>query len=237
MQYFGGKQRIAKFIIKFLRQLRKPGQVFLEPFVGSANIIIGMDNPRIGSDYHEDLILLHKAVQDGSFVYPEHITEQEYQAIKSAPPSALRALIGFGCSYSGKWFGGYARSGTRNYCLNAVHSIQKKSKHFTGIEFCHKDYRDWHPIDYLIYCDPPYRNHTKIHGSGFDSDEFWDVMRAWSKNNTVVISEYEAPDDYVCALEFTTKTDIRGKAGKFQRTEKLFIEAALYQSLALSKSS
>lgn len=234
MQYFGGKQRIAKGIISFLKNLRKPGQIFLEPFVGSANIIIGMDNPRIGSDFHEDLILLLKAVQDGSFIYPDHITEEQYNSLKHAEPSALRAFVGHGCSFSGKWFGGYARSGPRNYCRNAANSLRKKSKFFEGIEFSYKDYRDWTPDGFLIYCDPPYKNHTKIHGNSFNSDEFWDIMRKWSQNNTVVISEYESPNDFICALESTTKTDIRGNSGRFQRTEKLFIQAGLYRNLAVS---
>ena len=237
MQYFGGKQRIAKYIINFLKNIRKPGQIFLEPFVGSANIIIGMDNPRIGSDFHEDLIMLHKAIQSGEFIYPSEISEQQYNELKKAESSALRALVGFGCSYAGKWFGGYARSGQRNYCLNAVHSLQKKSKFFEGIEFRYKDYREWEPIDYLIYNDPPYVNSTKIHGSSFDTNEFWDIMRRWSKHNTVVISEYEAPQDFICAMELATKTDIRGKAGKFQRIEKLFIQEDLYHTLTLSNAS
>lgn len=237
MQYFGGKQRIAKYIIEYLNRIRKPGQVFLEPFVGSANIIIGMDNPRIGSDFHEDLIMLHKAIQSGEFEYPAEISEQQYNELKKAESSALRALVGFGCSYSGKWFGGYARSGHRNYCLNAVHSLQKKSKFLTGIEFHYRDYRDWEPINCLVYCDPPYVNTTKIHGDSFNTDEFWNIMRKWSKHNTVVTSEYEAPEDFTCAMEFATKTDIRGKVGKFHRTEKLFIEEASYRSLALSDAS
>ena len=238
MQYFGGKHRIAKSIINFLNKIRKPNQVFLEPFLGGANIIIGMENPRTGSDFHEDLIMLYKSIQDGSFVYPQSISEEDYHRLKSEKPSALRALVGFGCSYSGKWFGGYARSGARNYCLNAVNSLRKKSKGFDGIEFLHKDYKDWNPTDSLIYADPPYRNHTKIHGNSFDSDEFWDVVRVWSKNNVVVSSEYEAPDDFICALELTTQTDIRGKTGdKFQRIERLFMQEDLYRSLALSVAS
>ncbi len=237
MQYFGGKQKIAKRIIKFLTNLRKPGQTFLEPFVGSANIIIGMDNPRIGSDFHEDLILLLKAVQDHMFLYPDAISEQEYNNLKHAEPSALRGFVGHGCSYSGKWFGGYARSikksgEPRNYANNAANSIKKKSKFFNGIEFHYKDYRDWHPDGYLIYCDPPYRDHTRIHGDSFDSDEFWETMRMWSQNNTVISSEYEAPNDFICAMELTTKTDIRGKKGRFLRTEKLFIHHHLARTIA-----
>ena len=57
----------------------------------------------------------------------------------------------------------------------------------------------------------------------FNTEEFWDVMRNWSKNNDVYISEYVAPDDFECVLEIQTKTDIRnGKNQLDKRVEKLF---------------
>ena len=213
MQYFGGKHRIVKHIVPILKSLRKPGQTYLEPFVGSANIIISMDNPRIGSDAHPDLIMLLKSVQDNSFVYPE-VTEEDYNNLKKSEPSALRGFVGFGCSYSGKWFGGYARAGKRKYYKNAENSLIKKSKLMDGIEFHCKDYREWNPVNCLCYCDTPYRSTTKIHGLNFDNDEFWEVMRRWSENNMVVISEYKAPNDFECIKEIPTKTDISTRVGK-----------------------
>ena len=48
-------------------------------------------------------------------------------------------------------------------------------------------------------------------------------MRNWSKNNTVIISEYEAPNDFECIKEINTKTDIRNRSGKREnRVERLF---------------
>ena len=48
-------------------------------------------------------------------------------------------------------------------------------------------------------------------------------MRNWSKNNTVIISEYEAPYDFECIKEINTKTDIRNGDGKKEnRVERLF---------------
>ena len=31
----------------------------------------------------------------------------------------------------------------------------------------------------------------------FDTEEFWEIMRKWSKNNIVLISEMDAPEDFV----------------------------------------
>ena len=77
----------------------------------------------------------------------------------------------------------------------------------------------------LIYCDPPYCGTTQAYGTGnFDTEKFWDVMRLWSQNNDVYISEYLAPEDFECVLEIPTKIDIRNKDNQMEkRTEKLFV--------------
>ena len=182
-----------------------------------------MQNPRIGSDYQEDIILLLKSIQKGTFIFPDKVSEKEYNDIRHKESSALRAFIGFGCSFSGKWFGGYARDkNNRNYALNAQNSLLKKAENFKGVIFLHKDYREWEPTNCLIYADPPYKATTKIHGDKFNHEEFWQIIRNWSKDNTVIISEYQAPDDFNCIKEINTKTDISGKSGKYNRVERLF---------------
>lgn len=50
MRYVGGKFRISKQLTDFLKSVRKPGQIYVEPFVGGASVIRLMDDPRIGSD-------------------------------------------------------------------------------------------------------------------------------------------------------------------------------------------
>ena len=73
------------------------------------------------------------------------------------------------------------------------------------------------------YGDPPYRGTTKIFNTVFNSDEFWNIMRKWSKDNIVVISEYQAPEDFECILKIDTHTSIRDKTGNVSsRVEKLF---------------
>lgn len=91
MQYLGGKQRIAPKIVRYLKKLRKPGQTYLEPFVGAANVFCLMDNPRIGSDTHLDVILLLRAARDSKLSdFPKIMTEYQYKYLKRSKPSPLR---------------------------------------------------------------------------------------------------------------------------------------------------
>ena len=111
MKFMGSKNRHAKNLLPFILQKRKPGQVYVEPFVGGFNMIDKVLNPRIGGDNHFYLIELFKAVQTG-WKPPVEVSFSEYQKVKGNkdkyPPEYV-GFIGFGCSYSGKWFGGYAR--------------------------------------------------------------------------------------------------------------------------------
>ena len=226
MQYFGGKQRISKQIVEVLNEYRKGNQPLVEPFVGGCNIISKMSGERYCYDINEYLIEMYKAVQNG-WTPPAIITEEEYDYIRNNKDKdkPLTGFVGIGCSYSGKWFGGYARNKTgRNYCLNAHNSILKQLNEIRDIKFDCKDYKELEFDGCLIYCDPPYKDTTKYPIIGeFNTEEFWNVMRNWSKNNTVIISEYEAPYDFECIKEIHTKTDIRNSDGKREnRVERLF---------------
>ena len=199
----------------------------VEPFVGGCNIISKMSGERYCYDINEYLIEMYKAVQNG-WTPPAIITEEEYDYIRNNKDKdkPLTGFVGIGCSYSGKWFGGYARNKTgRNYCLNAHNSILKQLNDIRDIKFDCKDYKELEFDDCLIYCDPPYKDTTKYPIIGeFNTEEFWNVMRNWSKNNTVIISEYEAPYDFECIKEIHTKTDIRNSDGKREnRVERLFM--------------
>ena len=226
MQYFGGKQRISKQIVEVLNEYRKDNQPLVEPFVGGCNVISKMSGERYCYDINEYLIEMYKAVQNG-WTPPAIITEEEYDYIRNNKDKdkPLTGFVGIGCSYSGKWFGGYARNKTgRNYCLNAHNSILKQLNEIRDIKFDCKDYKELEFDGCLIYCDPPYKDTTKYPIIGeFNTEEFWNVMRNWSKNNTVIISEYEAPYDFECIKEIHTKTDIRNSDGKREnRVERLF---------------
>jgi DNA adenine methylase len=224
MRYLGGKNRIRKQIAQYLKSVRQPYQTYFEPFCGGAWVLQEMGGKCIASDGCYPLIAMYKDLQNG-WIPPETLTEAEYQELKNLddPYCGMKAFAGFGCSHSGKYFNGFARSDTRSYCSNAKNSLLKQLPLIKDVQFFYGEYHAHTPVDMLVYCDPPYKGTTQYsYFKSFDHDKFWDKMREWSKYNTVVISEYEAPIDFECVLSINTKTDMRVTGGKENRTEKLF---------------
>jgi DNA adenine methylase len=217
MRYFGGKARIAKQLSDFINQRLKPNQVFVDAFCGSCNVVSKVQAPvRIANDLHKELITLHKAVQQG-WIPPDSISEEEYQLAK-AQDDYLKAFVGFGCSFAGKYFGGYARGNeARNYCSNAKHSLLKKHKALKDVQFYSGSYLDLViPYNSLVYCDIPYKNTTGYSVGDFNHEIFY----TWCKNLKdqgcdVLVSEYKSnvPKDWNIVLEINARKDIRNKEG------------------------
>lgn len=230
LRYFGGKTRTCKQIAKVIEENRKENQIFLSPFIGGGWVESLITGEKECYDKHTYLIEMYKTLQNG-WMPPTELTKEEYTYIKNNKDekSYLTGFVGFGCSFAGKWFGGYAKDKTgRNYCLNAHNSILKKMEglHKQNTYFDCKDYKELNPNGYIIYCDPPYEGTTQYDKnivSEFNHEEFWNVIREWSKDNTVIVSEYKAPDDFVCIWQQSVKLDIRDKDNKKKkRVEKLF---------------
>lgn len=183
---------------------------------------------RVASDVVPELIELYRALQSG-WEPPRQLTRDEYYAIKADPtPTSLRGFAAFGCSFAGKYFGGYAGQDKRttvSYATNAANSLGIKRAGLQDVVFHCASYDLFNPVGCLIYCDPPYANTTGYSGAGrFDTDKFWSVVRKWSDaGNTVLISEYTAPDWAVVAWEKPVKTEIRGNAGRLPRIERLYM--------------
>jgi DNA adenine methylase len=226
MRYFGGKARIGKQIAEFLNDNLNENQTYWEPFIGGAWIMhrINPDANRIGSDLCMPLIQMYQQYQNG-WEPPKEVSEELYQiAKKGEVEPELQAFIGFGCSFAGKWFGGYARDKNRNFALNAYNSLNKKMNSMKNVTFIQGSYNKIDaPKNAIIYCDPPYTGTTGYDAVGkFEFTLFWEWVRMQSKYNKVFISEYQAPNDFKTVLEINTKTDVRGKNGKIDRIEKLF---------------
>ena len=210
----GGKYFLSKDISNLMKSRVTTDMVdgYLEPFCGACSVLTKMNDTYYchASDYHPDLIELWTQVQKNTFEPPSEMDEDMYETIKNMKsPSALKAFVGFGCSFGGKYFAGYAdkykNDKKENYLKEVTNSINKKKDKFTNIEFSCCSYDDWIPSRMLIYCDPPYqitkypikyRTGTKKYDE-FDNKKFWDTMREWSKDNYVFISETTAPKDFV----------------------------------------
>lgn len=234
MRYFGGKQRINKPLSKFLNSQLKENQTFVDLFCGSCNIISKIDNNRlrIANDKHKYLIAMWKALQDG-WKMPNTISEEEYKYIKSNKDEnlPLTGFVGFGCSYSGKWFGGYCRDNTnRNYCLNAKNSNLKILNNIRDVVFYNLNYDKVNmPLGSLVYCDPPYKNTTKYcknEVGEFNHDDFYKWVRNNSNKYDIYISEYKQniPDDFKIVWEYESKKDIRNKNNQQEKTTEVLIQ-------------
>lgn len=231
IRYFGGKTRTCKSISEIINKNIKDNYIkFISPFVGGAWVeSLVQSNNKYLYDKHPYLIEMYKALKKG-WKPPTNLSKEEYEyvRIRKNEKPYLTGFVGFGCSFAGKWFGGYAKDKTnRNYCLNAYNSILKKMKSLQDAHFECKDYKELKPKDSIIYCDPPYNGFTQYDEGllgKFNTEEFWEYMRKWSCNNLVFISEYDAPDDFTCIWQKETKLDIRNKNNKKeQRIEKLFV--------------
>lgn len=229
MQYLGGKFRTAKYIVPFLQKaLDDSGLPYVEPFVGGCNILPNVKSVqgRMAGDINEPLVNMYEALATG-WIPPDTIDEAKYAELKALQDKAdpLMAFAGFGCSFSGKWFGGYARSGSRNYAKNCKNVLLKLVPKIQGVRWYSGSFFDLSLYRRsLIYCDPPYANTTQYDFcGGFNHTQFYDKCRELRKEgHFVFVSEYAMPDDFVEVLSIETKTDIRTKTGKSTRTEKIF---------------
>lgn len=183
----------------------------------------------ICNDKNKYLIAMWKALLDG-WIPPDVVTKEEYQYIKNHKDVnlAMTGFIGFECSFSGIFFGGYARDAARrNYALQAKKSLLVDMIPFLGNKttFLCRDYRDIKlPENCVVYCDPPYKNTKGYNNEIFDTDSFWKYMRKISKEHLVYISELEAPEDFVPIwTKQVTRTLDRNKDNQFKSVEKLFI--------------
>ena len=223
MQYVGGKFRIRKQLTAYLESVRN-NRDFVEPFCGGCNITAEMSGNRFASDLCEDVVLLWRAAAEG-WQPPTAVSEEEYKAAKGLSPSAYRGFVGFGCSFGGKFFGGYARNKRGDdFVRNARNSILRKAKMLQGVSFIHCPYSSLSPVNSLVYCDPPYANTTQGYSSSkFDSNVFWLTMREWvARGNLVLVSEYAAPPFAHEVWRKETKIEMRGRGGREVRVEKLF---------------
>lgn len=234
MQYFGGKVRIVKELALFLNNQLKERQPFIDLFCGSCNVISKIDNNRlrIANDKHYYLIEMWRALQNG-WEMPNEITEKEYQYIKNNKDEKpyLTGFVGFGCSFSGKWFGGFCRNNTnRNYCLNAKNSNLKLLPNLQDVIFYNEDYRNANiPIGSLVYCDIPYKDTTqycKDEVGEFNHDEFYQWVRENSNKYEIYVSEYKenVPKDFEIVWEKKSRKDIRDKENKLCKTIEVLIK-------------
>lgn len=243
MKYMGSKARIAKYILPIILKNRKPDQWYVEPFVGGANTITKVDGNRIGADNNKYLIAMFNGLQDDVFREFDQ-SKDHYNLVRNEYNNNTNinftnfyiGLVGYMASANGRFFeGGYSgksntKIGTvRNYIDESIRGMEKHIPNLKGIEFVSCHYLDLDlPPSSIIYCDIPYKN-TKAYATskGFLHDVFWGWCRETIKQgHKVFISEYQAPDDFVCVWEQEVKSSLGANGvagGSMKSIEKLFV--------------
>ena len=238
MKYMGSKNKISKHIVPIIESYIQPGQLFVDLFVGGFNLvdkITKTDNIVCNDNNHYLISLFEKVYEtNGQCLYEyDTISEKMYYDVrdnKEKYDAWIVGLVGFCATFGARFFEGYARGnkadGTpRDLPNEVIRNIRKQWEQYlskmkpTIICF---DYKDLNFKNAVIYCDKPYCNGKKYKNQTFSEEEFWNYVRELSKENTVIISEYDAPSDFECIWEMPIKTSLN-RENSVTRTEKLFI--------------
>lgn len=88
--------------------------------------------------------------------------------------------------------------------------MKEQSKKLKGIKFKNITYNKIPKSikNAVIYCDPPYRGTTTKYKDGIDYEDFYNWCRCMSEHNTVLISEYNMPEDFKCIWKHQHKTTL-----------------------------
>ena len=212
MHYMGGKTRSAREICSTI--VERGGGTFVSLFCGALSVECAVSESGafervIANDIHPYLIAMFRALQNG-WMPPTEVSLEQYRYVRDHKDEdpALTGFVGFGCSYGGKWFGGFARGKSENYANEAHNSLMRQLPHIKQMEFLRGDYRSvFIPDGATVYADPPYAGTTGYHGTGkFDGEAFWDYMRTLAKRGCrVFVSEQNAPEDFRCVWEKPVK--------------------------------
>ena len=203
MRYQGGKHLLARHLVEAIRGVVGPGaKSWWEPFCGGLSMSVALTKefgPGVVSDDNRALVVMYQHVLAG-WVPPEALSEAEYAAARLLPDeNPLKAFAGIGCSFGGKWFGGYARDHIprRSYPIRFSSRAIRRDVPIVG-RVHWADFLAIEPaaseIDFL-YLDPPYQGVCQYAATGaFDHDAFQQRVKQWADlGHDVFISEYAFP--------------------------------------------
>lgn len=249
MRYIGSKASIASQILSFIHGYIFTNNIetYIEPFVGGANIIDKVQaTNKLAYDNNKYLIALWNYIKSGGEI-PSTITREQYadcrvhfKAKDNKYPDWYIGAVGFLSGLNGRFFDnnyqGQALCDEKllDYYTQSRDDMLGQLKYIRDVQFECKDYREIEPHGALVYCDPPYSKKQGIDAKTklFDYKTFWEVMRKWSNDNIVLISEEKAPEDFDVIWEQEIPVQIDCNTN-IKATEKLFI----YNKLNITEST
>lgn len=210
MNYIGGKFRQGKTISKIVHKLLDDGKIYIEPFCGAMGSATNVNHNKMWLfDVNPQLIRMWNEIIFNEVELPDAISNELYDELKKNKNDPgcdwLTTYVGFGMSFGGKWFGGYARNGKgTNYAFNLKRSVSLKRSVLSDANLilgCASYDELVIPNNSVMYCDPPYAGRTpQKSGNRFDHEHFWDWVR--SQKIPTIVSEFTYPEDFVVIHDF-----------------------------------
>ena len=239
MKYVGSKSKIAKYIVPIIQKYIDDNkiQTYIEPFVGGGNVIDKIIcKEKIGNDLNKDLIGFYKAtIQSPKLLdtLPEFVDKDLFFKVRDNKQNyetwycmTIMLFASYNAYLEQPTYGGMAKTKEgkiRNYFKEALSNYKKQLPNLHDIKFTSFDYSHYSDCkNCLIYCDIPYKNSNKVkYIQEFDYDKFWQWARETSKDNIVLVSEYDAPNDFAVIWEKEVNVSLYN--GKHHtRVEKIF---------------
>ena len=238
MPYPGSKAKRSGFLLHVLNAPCFDGWDYVEPFLGMAHVLRRVERKRryTASDANPLLMCLLRAVQRGDAL--PTVSRERYAQLRrrEGEVTVERSVAAFS-TFRGKEWGGYVDRYTRRGgrvddvagARERYYALLRENAQFARAELACCDYRD-HPSPpdaTLVYCDPPYRG-VSGYSLPFDHDAFWATATRWSREGrgVVLVSEYAAPDDWVCVASQPKLRVFSGGDRSAPRVERLFVHAS-----------
>ena len=245
MIYMGSKSRIAKDLVPILTKHLTANRWYVEPFAGGMNMMCNINHSkRIASDNNNYLIAMWRFLVWYKSDFPKHITKETYSYWRKIYHNrsfsgygdtfdeAMIGWFGFMGSFNGRFFdGGYSGHDVngRDYIGEQIRNTISQVEKLQGVEFWCGSYDSYEmPENSVIYCDIPYKGTTQYSTSkDFNHDAFWNWCRQMTaKGHDVLVSEYQAPDDFVCVWQKQITNSMNTK-NTYKPSEKLFVHESI----------
>ncbi len=241
VQYNGGKHNMierhgmGEFWRAYLAGV--PARRFVDGCCGSGAVsaFVGRERPDLAlvcNDAHPAAVALLRGVSQEGWLPPPTLTEERYvelrEAARCGEVSAEIGFAGFGASFGGKYFGGFARGTGRDYAAETARALLRDARALTRADFRSLDFEVLPgavgvcPGD-VWYFDKPYEGTTGYAGTPrFDHPRFWAFATALSEIVPVLVSEFAAPPGWRPIWSVERRQDARTREGVVSRVDQVF---------------
>lgn len=249
MRYIGSKSQIANRIWKeLLAEVfdQYPDLDYFEPFVGGGNFAVRVmahmspSRKAFVCDSNPRTIRLLKSVQEGWEPPSQGVDRETWTRFrdlaKQGDKSPAIEWVGYSQSFCGTFFGAYGdeNGGRQAYNWWKKHKVIVSRMNI----FDPASYDSFRPHGCIVYCDPPYSGSyayrrdfgTLFNWSEEETKRFWEVMREWSKDNLVFVSECIGPDDFEIVWEKEIPCRWKSKVSSTKRSVRLERVYSMYRS-------